>query len=170
MKKLIFTIAVALAALSTFPVNAQKSSLLGTKRSIVSVAVDNDNEFEIFSFDKDGDRDYYMGIGTDAKEDIFLFLGNTSAEAVAGMEKIAEMFSAKEGTVREFPARLGTNLPLEGMKTVKVSAEKKGVTRKIQLRFTYKAEKGTVESVMQQNTSKTLVKFINSYNQRHPDR
>lgn len=169
MKKTILAIAAVLAAV--MPLSAQKSGLLGTKRSIVSVEVENECEFNIFSYEKDGDRAYYLGLCSNTFDDVFVFIGKTSAEASAGMEKISGMFSAKEGTVKEFPAIHETELANgDGMKTVKISAVKKTASKKIQLRFDYPDKDGQLTCYMQQSTAKTLIKFITSYNKRHPDR
>lgn len=157
-----FAVILALVAM-TFGAFAQAPA----KRSIASVE-EGDYKVEVFAYDhEDGTRGYYIGLPSDA----FLLLGSNVNDAVSSMKQVLALFDAPAGDSRKYVAFGGTSKQLsEEAGTANVSVEKKGAARKTQLRISCKCDGKSSVATMQKNTAKMLLKFLTSYQKRHPDR
>ena len=135
------------------------------KRSIASVS-DDGARYEVFAFDEpDGARAYYLGLGT--ADNLFLLLGNNVNDAAGSVKKLLALFSAPIGDSCTYHARFGNTLPEGDMVNAKVVVEKK---LKKQLVISCKAGDKKASAVMQKASAKTLLKFVQGYQKRHPDR
>ena len=149
--------------LMTFAAVAQNN----TKRSIASLDND-DNSFEVFAYDEDGSRAYYLMMGK--KDVMFVYLGSNVNEAADTMKGVLALYDAPIGDYKMYKGRLGENLPTGDSYDVKAVVKKKANAKKAQISFTLKGEKANVVSWIQKSDVKMLNKFISSYQKRHPDR
>ena len=147
----------------TFAAVAQNN----TKRSIASLDND-DNSFEVFAYDEDGSRAYYLMMGK--KDVMFVYLGSNVNEAAETMKGVLALYDAPIGDYKMYKGRLGENLPTGDSYDVKAVVKKKANAKKAQISFTLKGEKANVVSWIQKSDVKMLNKFISSYQKRHPDR
>ena len=140
------------------------------KRSIASVSGDPDS-YELFSYDEDGSRGYYLMMENPGFEaSLFVFLGSNVNEAAETLKGIVALYDAPVGDTKKYHGRLGTTLPLGKTCEVKAMVQKKPTTKKIQLSFTLQGEKADMVSWMKKSDAKMLLKFLGSYQKRHPDR
>ena len=160
MKRIAMFLAVLLM---TVAATAQNN----TKRSIASL--DNDeNSFEVFAYDEDGSRAYYLMMG---KSDVmFVCLGSNVNEAADTMKGLLALYDAPIGDYKVYKGRKGENLPAGDTYDVKAVVKKKANAKKAQISFTLKGEKASTVSWMQKSDAKMLLKFLSSYQKRHPDR
>ena len=160
MKRIAMFLAVMLM---TFAAVAQNN----TKRSIASLDND-DNSFEVFAYDEDGSRAYYLMMG---KSDVmFVYLGSNVNEAADTMKGVLALYDAPLGDYKMYKGRVGENLPAGESYDVKAVVKKKANAKKAQVSFTLKGEKASTVSWIQKSDAKMLLKFITSYQKRHPDR
>lgn len=151
------------------------------KRSIASIE-SNDDVFELFAYDEDGVRSYYLLMGNTGYEvtsavsltsefmELFVYLGSNVNEAAETMQGILALYDAPIGDYKMYTGRLGSNLPLGASRDVKAVVQKKLLSKKSQLSFTFQGEKANIVSWMQKSQAKMLLKFLTSYQKRHPDR
>ena len=151
------------------------------KRSIASVSSDADN-YEVFAYDEDGSRGYYLMMENTGYEvnsavsvnsdlmSLFIYLGSNVNEAAETLKGIVSLYDAPVGDTKKYSGRLGTTLPLGKTCDVKAMVQKKPLTKKTQLSFTFQGDKANMVSWMKKSDAKMLLKFLSSYQKRHPDR
>lgn len=173
MKRIAMFLAVVLMSFAAF---AQSS-----KRSISSIE-GTDNSFELFAYDEDGSRGYYLQMNKTSYEVtttvglesnlmvLFVYLGSNVNEAAETMKGILALYDAPLGDTKKYTGRLGSNLPIGRTCDVKAVVQKKPLSKKAQLSFTLVGEKANIVSWMQKSDAKMLLKFLSSYQKRHPDR
>ena len=173
MKRLAMFLAVMLMSVAAF---AQAN-----KRSIASMEVD-EKPYEVFAYDEDGVRGYYLLMGDTGYEvtnevslasellELFVYLGSNVNEAVETMQGIVALYDAPLGDTKMFTGRLGGNLPVGISRDVRATVQKKLLSKKHQLSFTFIGDKVNVVSWMKKSEAKMLLKFLSSYQKRHPDR
>lgn len=137
------------------------------KRNIASVEED-DKKVELFAYDHaDGARGYYLGLPSDS----FILLGTNVNDAVSSMKQILALFDAPVGDSRKYVSRGGSSKQLsEETGTATVKVEKKGQSKKTQLRISSQCNGKTGVSTLQKVSAKNLLKFLTGYQKRHPDR
>ena len=172
MKRIVMILAVMLMAVAAIAQN---------KRSIASVATDGDS-FEIFACDEDGTRGYYLMMENTGYEVnsavsvssdlmvLFVYLGSNVNEAAETMKGIVALYDTPVGDTKKYTGRLGTTLPLGKSCEVRAVVQKKPLTKKTQLSFTFIGDKVNLVSWMKKSDAKILLKFLSSYQKRHPDR
>ena len=176
MKRFAMILAVMLMAVAAFGENRQNN-----KRSIASIEND-DNSFEIFAYDEDDARGYYLMMQNTGYEvtsavslssnlmTIFVYLGSNVNEAAETMQGIVSLYDAPIGDTKQYTGRLGGLLPLGKVCPVKAMVQKKLLSKKSQLSFTLIGEQANIVSWMKKSDAKMLAKFLSSYQKRHPDR
>ena len=175
MKKLALIAAAVLCTLGTaFGQN-------NTKRSIASIE-NNDDAFEVFAYDEDGVRSYYLQMRNTGYEvtsavslssdlmELFVYLGSNVNEAAETLKGILALYDAPIGDYKMYTGRLGGNLPIGATRDIKAVVQKKLLSKKSQLSFTFQGEQANIVSWMQKSDAKMLLKFLTSYQKRHPDR
>jgi hypothetical protein len=174
MKRIAMFLAVMLMTVAAVAQN-------NTKRSIASMEND-DNSFEIFAYDEDGTRGYFLqmnktsyevtsAVGLESKFMVlFVYLGSNVNEAAETMKGILALYDAPLGDTKKYTGRLGSNLPIGKTCDVKAVVQKKPLSKKVQLSFTLLGENANIVSWMQKSDAKMLLKFLTSYQKRHPDR
>lgn len=151
------------------------------KRSIASMEVD-EKPYEVFAYDEDGVRGYYLLLGDTGYEvtttvsltsdllELFIYLGSNVNEAAETMKGIVALYDAPLGDTKLYSGRLGGGLPLGATREVRAVVQKKLLSSKHQLSFTFIGEQVNVVSWMKKSEAKMLYKFLSSYQKRHPDR
>lgn len=156
MKRIVTTIALAMMSLCAMAQNN------GFKRSIATLQAGEDSHYQIFSYDdNEGSRGYYLGLGAVSGTETFVLLGNNVNDAAQSLQAIMALFDAPKGDTMEYKAKLGAKLPEGDAVSCKVKVESKK-----QLCFTAKSHSTRI----QKSSVKTLLKFLNSYQKRHPDK
>ena len=159
MKRIAMFLAVMLMTVAALAQN--------NKRSIASLE-NAENSFDVFAYDEDGARAYYLMMG---KADVlFVCLGSNVNEAAETLKGILALYDAPLGDYKMYKGRKGSNLPEGETCDVKGVVKKKASSKKAQLCFTMKGEGADVVSWMQKSDAKMLLKFLSSYQKRHPDR
>lgn len=159
MKRIAVFLAVMLMTVAAFAQN--------NKRSIASLDGE-ENSFEVFAYDEDGARAYYLMMG---KADVlFVSLGSNVNEATETLKGILALYDAPVGDYKMYKGRQGKSLPEGKVFDVKGEVKKKASSKKAQLSFTLKGDKANTISWMQKSDAKMLLKFLSSYQKRHPDR
>ncbi len=157
MKKFAATIVLAIMTVCAF-------AQTGSKRSIATLQASDNNFYQIFSYDnEDGARGYYLGLGDaeGSSKETFVLLGSNVNDAAASLKAIQALFDAPSGDTREYKAQTGSKLPEGALINCKVKVESKK-----QLCFTA----GSLTTRIQKSSVKTLLKFLTSYQKRHPDK
>ena len=160
MKRIAMFLAVMLMTVAAVAQN-------NTKRSIASLDGD-DNSFEVFAYDEDGSRAYYLMMGK--TNVLFVYLGSNVNEAADTMKGILALYDAPVGDYKKYKGRLGNNLPAGETYDVRAEVKKKAPSKKAQLAFSLKDGQANTVSWIQKQYAKMLLKFITSYQKRHPDR
>ena len=119
MKRLLITLALALAAVSAF---AQRDIPAGMRMEFTEVEQD-ENGYSIFTYkDEDGTYGYYLSLTHSIDllsifrdddsdfsfqhfDEVCLLLGATADEAAATLESFQTLLEAQTGTVTQFPCR-----------------------------------------------------------------
>ena len=159
MKRIAMFLAVMLMTVAALAQN--------NKRSIASLEND-ENSFEVFAYDEDGARAYYLMMGK--PEVLFVCLGSNVNEAAETLKGILALYDAPIGDYKMYKGRKGSNLPEGQTYDVKGEVKKNASSKKVQLSFTLKGEGAGTASWMQKSDAKMLLKFLSSYQKRHPDR
>lgn len=157
MKRIVLTIALMAMALCSF---AQS----GSKRSIATLQATDNSYYQVFSYDDaEGARGYYLGLGAaeNSSKETFVLLGSNVNDAATSLKAIQALFDAPVGDTREYKAKMGGKLPEGALVSCKVKVESKK-----QLCFTA----GSLNTRIQKSSVKTLLKFLSSYQKRHPDK
>lgn len=157
MKRIVLTITLAVMTFCAF---AQS----GSKRSIATLQASDNSYYQIFSYDDaEGTRGYYLGLGEaeGSSKETFVLLGSNVNDAAASLKAIQALFDAPVGDTREYKAKTGGKLPEGSLLNCKVKVESKK-----QLCFTA----GSLNTRIQKSSVKTLLKFLSSYQKRHPDK
>lgn len=151
------------------------------KRSIASIESD-DKAYEVFAYDEDGVRGYYLLMGDTGYEvtskvslnseflELFVYLGSNVNEAADTMKGVIALYDAPIGDYKMYTGRLGGNLPIGASREVKAVVQKKLLSKKTQLSFTFVGDQVNIVSWMKKSDAKMLSKFLTSYQKRHPDR
>lgn len=139
MKRIITAIAAAALLFASFPAFAQLDKL-AARESVVEIETEN-NIFEIFTMELEGQNHYYLSLGKtglgnhfiqvniDPVSEMFVLLGDTLDEAIESLETFKSWSKEPKGKVGEVQGCIAIIQPSVETETLNVVADKFFLTR-----------------------------------------
>ena len=177
-------VVIAIISLSNAFTATAKDNSTGIRMEIVETEQD-DNEFTLFTYkDEDGTTGYYLSLGRELRisdlldikilggslshiDEVCLFLGQTSDEALESMNSLLSLYDKDPDTLAEFPARLSTGAEQLGESTTIICIVKKKFLGGKFLQFQFTSGKHTAETNLSKSSLKFLRKGLELHIKRH---